>query len=163
LPEQDPALWDRDLIERGEQWLACAAAHGRPGRFQIEAAIQSAHAARLRTGRVDVDSVALLHEGLWRLAPTHGAAVARSIAIAEAQGPAAGLAALEETVPAPERFQPALVARGHLLGQLGRRAEAEAALVQALSLTVEPELRAFLRDRIARMRDDLPPPAERLC
>jgi RNA polymerase sigma-70 factor (ECF subfamily) len=163
LPEQDPALWDRGLIDRGEAWLARAAAEGRPGRFQIEAAIQSAHAARLQTGRVDAEAVALLHEGLWRIAPTAGAAVARAVAIGEARGAAAGLAALETTVAEPARFQPALVARGHLLERLGRRAEAARALTDALALTVEPELREFLRARLARVAGDLPPRTERLC
>jgi RNA polymerase sigma-70 factor (ECF subfamily) len=167
LTEQDPELWDRAQIDKGEAWLACAAAAGRPGRFQIEAAIQSAHAARLRTGRVDVEAVALLHEGLWRIAPTEGAAVARAVAIGEARGAAAGLAALEATVARPERFQPALVARAHFLENLGRRAEAEAALTAALALTVEPALREFLRARRACVTgpgaEDLPPPSGRLC
>jgi RNA polymerase sigma-70 factor (ECF subfamily) len=163
LPEQDPALWNRSLIDRGEAWLARAAALARPGRFQIEAAIQSAHAARTRTGRVDVEAVALLHEALWRMAPTEGAAVARAVAIGEASGAAEGLAALEATVPRPDRFQPALVARGHLLECLGRRAEAEAALSAALRITTEHTLQAFLRDRLARVRADLPPAPHTLC
>lgn len=167
LPEQDPELWDPALIDRGEAWLARAAALGRPGRFQIEAAIQSAHAARLRTGRVDAEAVALLHEGLWRIAPTEGAAVARAVAIGAARGPEAGLAALDATVARQERFQPALVARGHFLEALGRREEAAAALTAALALTIEPELRAFLQARRARLTgprlEDLPPATERLC
>lgn len=167
LPEQDPELWDPALIDRGEAWLARAAALGRPGRFQIEAAIQSAHAARLRTGRVDAEAVALLHEGLWRIAPTEGAAVARAVSVGAARGPEAGLAALDATVARQERFQPALVARGHFLEALGRREEAAAALTAALALTIEPELRAFLQARRARLTDprleDLPPATERLC
>jgi RNA polymerase sigma-70 factor (ECF subfamily) len=163
LPEQDPALWNRSLIDRGEAWLARAAALARPGRFQIEAAIQSAHAARARTGRVDTEAVALLHEALWRMAPTEGAAVARAVAIGEASGAAEGLAALEATVPRPDRFQPALVARGRLLERLGRKAEAEAALSAALRITTDHALQAFLRDRLARVRADLPPAPHALC
>jgi RNA polymerase sigma-70 factor (ECF subfamily) len=167
LPEQDPELWDRGLIARGEAWLARAAALGRPGRFQIEAAIQSAHAARAATGRVDAEAVALLHEGLWRMAPTQGAAVARAVAIGEARGAEAGLALLDATVARQEAFQPALVARAHFLERLGRRDEAEAALTAALALTAEPELRDFLRTRRARAAGapagDLPPLSGRLC
>lgn len=162
LPEQDQALWDRALIARGEAWLARAAASGRPGRFQIEAAIQSAHAERARSGRVDAEAVALLHEGLWRMAPTRGAAVARAVAIGEADGAAEGLAALDATVPGAG-FQPALVARGHLLDRLGRREEAVAALVAALELTGEPALREFLRERVEKVREGLPPASRRLC
>jgi predicted RNA polymerase sigma factor len=167
LPEQDPESWDRLLIDRAEAWLARAATMGRPGRFQIEAAIQSAHAARLLTGRVDAEAVALLHEGLWRIAPTHGAAVARAVAIGETRGAEAGLVALDATVGDQQRFQPALVARGHLLRRLGRREEAAAALTAALALTVEPEIREFLRGRIVQVAEglpeDLPTPPGRLC
>ncbi len=153
LPEQDPALWDRALIDRGEAWLARAAALGRPGRFQIEAAIQSAHAARHRSGRADAEAVALLHEGLWRIAPTDGAAVARAVALGDVQGAEAGLAALEATVPRERaaRFQPALVARAHLLDGLGRAGEAAEVLSAAIALTGDPAVRAFL----VRRRDDL--------
>jgi RNA polymerase sigma-70 factor (ECF subfamily) len=163
LPEQDTRLWNRALMQRGEAWLARAASVGRAGRFQLEAAIQSAHAARSHDGQQDRAAIALLHEGLWRVAPTDGVAVARAVAIGEVSGPAAGLAALEATVREADRFQPALVARGHLLERLGRRAEAEAALSAALSITAEPTLHAFLKDRLARLRGDLPPPAQRLC
>jgi predicted RNA polymerase sigma factor len=162
LPEQDPALWDRALIARGEAWLARAAASGRPGRFQIEAAIQSAHAERARSGQVDAEAVALLHEGLWRMAPTRGAAVARAVAIGEARGAAEGLTALEATVP-DGVFQPALVARAHFLDRLDRRHEAAAALEAALELTGEPALREFLRERVEKVREGLPPASRRLC
>jgi predicted RNA polymerase sigma factor len=167
LPEQDPDLWDPALIDRGEAWLARAAAFRRPGRFQIEAAIQSAHAARARGASVDVEAVALLHEGLWRNAPTIGAAVARAVAIGAARGAQAGLATLDATVARQDRFQPALVARGHFLEALGRREEAAAALATALGLTVEPALRAFLQARHDRLTDlrpeDLPTSGQRLC
>ncbi len=162
LPDQDPALWDRALIVRGEAWLARAAALGRPGRFQIEAAIQSAHAERARSGRVDAEAVALLHEGLWRMAPTRGAAVARAVAIGEARGAAEGLAALEATVP-EAGFQPALVARAHFLDRLGRRGEAASALEAALELTWDPTLRSFLRERMETVKESLPPASGRLC
>jgi RNA polymerase sigma-70 factor (ECF subfamily) len=167
LPEQDPDLWDIALIDRGEAWLARAAAHRRPGRFQIEAAIQSAHAVRARGAGVDAEAVVLLHEGLWRIAPTTGTAVARAVAMGAARGAEAGLAALDATVARQERFQPALVARGHFLEALGRREEAAAALAAALALTVEPALRTFLqarRDRLAGPGPkDLPTPGHRLC
>jgi RNA polymerase sigma-70 factor (ECF subfamily) len=163
LSEQDPGLWDRALIERGEAWLARAAARARPGRFQIEAAIQSAQTPRLHAGRVDAEAIALLHEALWRIAPTDGAAVARAVAIGDAGGPAEGLAALEATVAGAERFQPALVARAHFLERLGRSSEAGSALTAALALTPEPALRSFLLDRLARIGRDLSAPRKDLC
>ncbi len=152
LPEQDPMLWDVRLMAEGEEWLSRAATAGRPGRFQIEAAIQSAHAARLRTGKTDWEALALLHEGLYRLAPTAGAAVARAAALGEARGPEAGLAALNALAPAvARRFQPALATRAHLLAAVGRRGEATTAYDAAIALTVEPPLRLFLIGRRAAL------------
>jgi RNA polymerase sigma-70 factor (ECF subfamily) len=89
------------------------------------------------------------------------------VAIGEARGARAGLAALDATVARPDRFQPALVARAHFLEALGERTTAEAALTAALALTVEPEIREFLRARRSRLAgppgEDLPPPSVRLC
>jgi RNA polymerase sigma-70 factor (ECF subfamily) len=154
-------------MDRAEGWLRRAGTQGTPGRFQLEAAIQSAHAVRARGGGVDAEAVALLHEGLWRIAPTTGTAVARAVAIGAARGAEAGLAALDVTVARQERFQPALVARAHFLEALGRPEEAAEALAAALALTGEPALRAFLlakRDRLTGPRaEDLPTSGQRLC
>jgi RNA polymerase sigma-70 factor, ECF subfamily len=74
LDEQDTALWDRSLIEEGEALLRRAHALGAPlGRFQLEAAIQSAHCDRLRTGTLDRATVIHLYRGLVAIAPTTGA------------------------------------------------------------------------------------------
>jgi predicted RNA polymerase sigma factor len=74
LDEQDTALWDRSLIAEGEALLRRAHALGAPvGRFQLEAAIQSAHCDRARTGALDRTSIVQLYRGLVRIAPTTGA------------------------------------------------------------------------------------------
>lgn len=74
LDEQDPALWSRDLILEGEALLKRAASFGMPlGRFQLEAAIQSVHCDRARTGRVDGEKLVQLYRGLVAIAPTRGA------------------------------------------------------------------------------------------
>src|ERR1700721_2731906 len=74
LHEQDTALWDRSLIAEGEALLRRAHALGAPlGRFQLEAAIQSAHCDRVRTGVVDRGVIAKLYRGLVAVAPTTGA------------------------------------------------------------------------------------------
>ncbi|MCL2394387.1 MAG: hypothetical protein FWC87_06820 [Acidimicrobiaceae bacterium] len=74
LDQQDTSLWDRSLIAEGETLLKRAHALGAPlGRFQLEAAIQSAHCDRARTGTVDRDTVIRLYRGLVAIAPTTGA------------------------------------------------------------------------------------------
>jgi predicted RNA polymerase sigma factor len=74
LDEQDTALWDRSLIAEGEALLRRAHALGAPlGRFQLEAAIQSAHCDRARTGALDRATIAQLYRGLVAIAPTSGA------------------------------------------------------------------------------------------
>lgn len=107
LSEQDPARWSRSLIDEAERLLAEAAQAGRPGRFQLEAAIQSVHARRAVTGVTDWEAIAVLYEGLVRTAPTVGAFVGRAAAVAEARGAAEGWALLNE-IPAGAvaRYQP---------------------------------------------------------
>lgn len=86
LAEQDTTLWSPGLIREAESELSRASAAGRIGPFQLEAAIQSVHAARAVTGRTDAQALAQLYEGLARLAPTTGVLVSRAAAIAEASG-----------------------------------------------------------------------------
>jgi RNA polymerase sigma-70 factor (ECF subfamily) len=151
LDEQDPALWSRPLIDEAESQLRAASAGHRPGRYQLEAAIQSIHAHRAVSGVIDWAEIALLYEGLVRLAPTIGAQVGRAVALAESGELTAGLAGLE-AIPAPRtaNYQPWWAARAHLLRQLGREAEARDAFERAASLTDDPALRAYLLGRAAQ-------------
>lgn len=84
LDEQDPALWDADLIAEGRALLRRASALNRPlGRFQLEAAIQAVHCDRARTGELDAETLVKLYRGLVEIAPTAGARAA--LAAAEAR------------------------------------------------------------------------------
>lgn len=84
LDEQDPRMWDADLIVEGRALLARASALGNPiGRFQLEAAIQAVHCDRVRTGELDVETLVTLYRGLVAVAPTAGAVAA--LAAAEAR------------------------------------------------------------------------------
>jgi RNA polymerase sigma-70 factor (ECF subfamily) len=84
LDKQDTALWDRELIGEGEMLLRRASALGAPlGRFQLEAAIQSVHCDRARTGELDRDALVKLYRGLVAVAPTSGALAALAAAEAE--------------------------------------------------------------------------------
>src|SRR3954462_1356200 len=107
LDEQDTALWDKVLIARGEALLRGAHEHHRPGRFQYEAAIQSAHCTRATQGQVDADALRKLHRALLRAPPSLGPAVSSAAVDGELEGPDAGLRALDAIDdPAVDRFQP---------------------------------------------------------
>jgi RNA polymerase sigma-70 factor (ECF subfamily) len=154
LDEQDVTRWDSALIAKGEQLLAGAHRLGRPGRFQLEAAIQSAHCAGGRTGTTNWAALRTLHEGLVRVAPTLGARVSLAATIANTDGAEAGLRALDSLDgPASERFQPAWATRAHLLAQLGRNEEAARAFDRAISLTADSSIRDHLRSKAAELGD----------
>src|SRR5215813_3919133 len=86
LSEQDPKLWSLPLIEEAERHLAEASKYGRPSRFQLEAAIQSVHAERGRSGRIEWAAIALFYQQLIRISPTPGVRVGYAAALAEANG-----------------------------------------------------------------------------
>ncbi len=145
LDEQDPASWDAALIGRGEALLHRAHGFGRPGRYQYEAAIQSAHCSR----PVDWPALRRLHRALLRVAPSLGGAVAMAAVDAEVDGPDAGLQTLDAiTDPALQRFQPAWTTRAHLLARAGRFDEARSAYRRAIELTNDRGVADYLRDRL---------------
>jgi predicted RNA polymerase sigma factor len=145
LDEQDTDLWDAALIARGEGLLRRAHDHHRPGRFQYEAAIQSAHCARAELGTVDLHTLRKLHRALLRVAPSLGATVASAAVDGELDGPDAGLRRLAEIDdPAAARFQPFWTTRAHLLAAAGRGPEAVEAYRRAIELTADPGVAAHL-------------------
>ena len=151
LSEQDVARWSQPMIAEAEQLLRAAERQGRIGRFQLEAAIQSVHARRAITGHTDWESVALLYEGLVRLAPTIGALVGRAAALAEARGAATGWALLE-AIPADavDSYQPYWALAVHLLTCLQRPDAAATAYSRAIGLCEDPAMREFLTRQASR-------------
>jgi RNA polymerase sigma-70 factor (ECF subfamily) len=151
LSEQNPATWDADVIREAEVELGAASRLGRIGPFQLEAAIQSVHAERARTGRTDWAAIVLFYEHLVQVAPTLGARVARAAAIAEAHGAAAGLAELDRIDRASvATYQPYWAVRAHLLRQAGETsaaAEVRDAYDRAIGLAQDPATRQFLLER----------------
>jgi predicted RNA polymerase sigma factor len=149
MSEQDPRLWSAAAIADANHLLAQAARQQRPGRFQLEAALQSAHIDGIRSGRTDWTAITVLYDGLVRIAPTIGARVGQAAALAEASGPTAGLQRLERIEPAiTDGYQPYWAVRGHLLRRLGRNVEAAEAIDRAIALTADPAIREFLAARI---------------
>lgn len=151
-PEQDARLWRHPLLAEGAALLDRAGGFGRSGPRQILAAIHGAHCARAETGRTDWATIAALYDVLAALRPHAATAVNRAVAIGEAEGPEAGLAALAE-VQGMDDWLPYQAARAGLSARAGRRADALAAYDAALALGPTPAERLYLE---ARRRSVLP-------
>jgi predicted RNA polymerase sigma factor len=148
LSEQDSRQWSLPLIEEAEGHLAEASTRGRTGRFQLEAAIQSVHAERARSGRTEWTAIVLFYEQLIRISPTLGTRTGYAAAIAEANGPEAGLGVLDGIDPDDvSGYQPYWSARAHLLQRLGKTSEAAHAFDRAIGLAEDPAVRQFLLQR----------------
>jgi predicted RNA polymerase sigma factor len=145
LSKQDTKQWSLPLIEEAERHLAEAFRQARSGRFQLEAAIQSVHAERARSGRIDWAAIAIFYEQLIRISPTVGTRTGYAAAVSEANGPEAGLAVLD-AIPLDDvsGYQPYWAVRAHLLQQLGKTPEALDAFDQAIGLAEDPAVRQFL-------------------
>ena len=155
LAEQDPVLWDAALIDAAEGLLFRAGTMGRIGRYQLEAAVQSAHIARRKTGRTDWAAIEQLYGALETITGSPVVAINRAVAIAEGRGAAEGLKVLDE-LSADARlseYQPYWAARAGLLAHAGLHAEAAHAYDRAIGLEADPAVRRFLqkrRDSLAR-------------
>ncbi|RUT87457.1 MULTISPECIES: RNA polymerase sigma factor [unclassified Mesorhizobium] len=155
LAEQDCLLWDRALIEEAEALLSHAAAKGVIGRYQLEAAVQSAHAARRLTGRTDWVAIQELYDALLSIAGSPVVAINRAVAIAEAEGAVAGLAALYVLGDDKrlDEYQPYWAARAGLLARLGQVPQACEAYDRAIGLERDPAVRRFLQGKRAVLRN----------
>jgi predicted RNA polymerase sigma factor len=148
LLEQDSQQWSLPLIEEAEGHLAEAASLGRAGRFQLEAAIQSVHAERARSGRTEWGAIMLFYEQLVRISPTLGTRTGYAAAVGEANGAEAGLAVLDGIdLDAVSAYQPYWAVRAHLLQRLGEAREAFDAFDRAIGLAEDPAVREFLLKR----------------
>jgi len=149
LSDQDPETWDGALIGEAEQMLDRAGAEGRIGRFQLEAAIQSVHAARRRTGTTDWPALVVLYDELLRITGSDIVATNRAVARAAVDGAAAGLADLDAIRAGGrvESYQPYWAARAELLARVGDRNAAGDAYQRAIGLSSDPDVRRFLMGR----------------
>jgi RNA polymerase sigma factor (sigma-70 family) len=150
LDQQDVTLWLQAELQEAEYHLREASSMGRPGRFQLEAAIQSIHAFRAASGKTDWQEILVLYEGLLQIAPRIGSLVGRAVAMAQVGKPEAALKALEELpVERIVDYQPYWAARGHVLRLLNQNEEASQAFIRAASLTDDPALKRHLFRRSA--------------
>jgi len=145
LTEQDRRLWDRDLITEGQAIVRACVQRGRPGPYQVQAAINAVHCLAPSPDRTDWRAILTLYGQLYALTPTPVVALNRAVALAEVHGPAAGLAAVDRLrSPALDTYYLFHAARADLLRRLGRHTEAAAAYDIARSLTANPVEQAFL-------------------
>ena len=151
LAEQDVARWDSRIISEAEELLLRASQLRRIGRFQVEAALQSAHAFRRTTGRNNWADVVQLYEALLGITGSPVVAINRAVAIGEWRGATAGLEALDEvaTDARVKQYQPYWAARADLLAKTGAVDEAREAYQMAIGLERDPAVRRFLQGRQA--------------
>ncbi|ONI81790.1 RNA polymerase subunit sigma-24 [Saccharothrix sp. ALI-22-I] len=153
LAEQDRARWDGERIEEGVALLDAALRRGRPGPYQVQAAIAACHATAARAADTDWPQIALLYGELAKLVPSPVVRLNRAVAVAMADGPAAGLALVDGLAHESNgHLLPAT--RADLLRRLGRTTEALAAYGQARALAPTEAERRHLTRRITDLRAD---------
>jgi predicted RNA polymerase sigma factor len=149
LAQQDASLWNAAMIAEAESMLHRASGMNVVGRYQLEAAIQSAHAVRARTGQSDWTAIVQLYDALLALSGSPVAAVNRSLAIAELRGAHQALEELNALVTDARlaEYQPYWAARAELLARVNARTEALHAYSIAIGLERDPSVRRFLEQR----------------
>lgn len=149
LDEQDPSHWDASKIAAAENLMKRAGELNAPGRYQLEAALQSAHVHRRTTGQPNWKDIVVLYDALHRLSDSPVIAINRAIAIAEIDGVDAALAALPNAAVEPRllEYQPYWAARASLLARTCAIDEARRAYDIASGLEHDPAVRKFLQRR----------------
>lgn len=153
LAEQDTALWDAALMDEAEAALQQASRMNTIGRFQLEAAVQSAHAVRRMSGSTDWAAIESLYEALATMSDSPVVQINRAVALAHTQGPQAGLALLDSLAGDARLadYQPYWAARAGLLAQMGAKDQADAAYERASGLERDEAVRRFLQGRRAAL------------
>jgi RNA polymerase sigma-70 factor, ECF subfamily len=150
LEDQDRTRWDQEEIGAGAGLLETALRRGRAGPYQIQAAIAACHATAPTAGATDWAQIALLYGRLAELVPSPVVRLNRAVAVAMADGPAAGLRLVEEIEASGElpAYHLLPATRADLLRRLGRHAEAAVSYREALALASTDAERRFLARRL---------------
>jgi RNA polymerase sigma-70 factor, ECF subfamily len=152
LAEQDRRLWDQGLIAEGQAIVRACVQRGRPGPYQIQAAINAVHSVAPSFDSTDWHAILTLYDQLYAVTPTPVVALNRAVALAEVRGPAVGLAAVDDLRSSSlDSYYLFHAARADLLRRLGRDEEAAAAYATARTLTTNPVEQAFLDTRRAAL------------
>jgi RNA polymerase sigma-70 factor, ECF subfamily len=153
LEEQDRALWNREAVAEGVGLLAAAMRRGSPGPYQLQAAIAACHATAPEAADTDWAEISRLYGELARLVPSPVVELNRAVAVAMAEGPAAGLSLIEELEASGKlkgyHLLPAT--RADLLRRLGRRIDAVSAYEEALELAATAAERRYIARRLAEV------------
>ncbi|MEU2036565.1 RNA polymerase sigma factor [Nocardia amamiensis] len=147
LKDQDRALWDHSLIAEGQALVLACMRRGRPGPFQLQAAIQALHCAARSYDETNWPSIIRFYDRLMTAMPTPVVALNRAVAMAEIRGADDGLRLIDELAHDLAGYHPWHAARGSMLHRLGRNAEAAEAYSRAAELArTEPTVQ-FLREQ----------------
>ena len=151
LADQDVARWDLQMIDEAEALLLRAQAFGVIGRYQLEAAVQSAHVHRRCTGHANWEAVLRIYDALFTITGSPVVAINRALVVAELRGAQAALEAMPD--PASDarlvEYQPYWAARAELSANLGSYEDARYAYEIAIGLERDPAVRRFLERRRA--------------
>jgi RNA polymerase sigma-70 factor (ECF subfamily) len=150
LPDQDRSRWNRALVAEGEALVRRCLAIDRPGPYQIQAAINAVHSEGVDAASTDWRQIVQLYDRLLAVAPTPMAALNRAVAVAEVDGPAAGLALVDSLDLAHTHLFHAV--RADLLRRLGRFDEAAAAYDRAIARSDNDAERSFLERQRASLQ-----------
>jgi RNA polymerase sigma-70 factor (ECF subfamily) len=150
LEDQDRSRWSVERIDEGRRVLERAASLGRPGPYQLQAAIAAEHAAAAAPEQTDWERIAMLYGALAMLTPSPVVELNRAVAVAMADGPERGLE-LVDRVRGLDGYHLLHAARADLLRRLDRQGEAEAAYRRALELVTNEAERAFLERRLGEV------------
>ena len=145
LADQDRSLWDRSLIAEGQALVRACLRRNQPGPYQLQAAVNAVHSDAATAPDTDWGQILQLYDHLLAISPTPVVALNRAVAVAEVDGPAPALAALEQLDLAGYHLFHAT--RADLLRRLGRDGEAAAAYDEALALVTNAAERRFLEER----------------
>jgi len=155
LVEQDVGAWDAPMIDEAEALLRRASTMNVIGRYQLEAAVQSAHVVRRLTGAADWTAVEKLYDALFALTGSPVVAINRAVAVGETEGAAAGLARLDALADDARLadYQPYWAARAGLLTRTGDAAAAASAFDRAIGLESDPTVRRFLQQKRSKIEN----------
>ena len=149
LPDQDRSLWDHAMIAEGQELVRSCLRRGRPGPYQLQAAINAVHSDAADAAQTDWAQILALYDQLITVTPTPVVALNRCVAVAEVHGPAAALGLVDQL--SLDGYHLFHVTRADLLRRLGRRQDAAAAYDAAIARAANGAERAFLKDRRDRL------------